>query len=234
MSAAEPGRRAARGPAETAGWEPRGAEPSARGRGDPGTRGGGAAAAAPGSGLPVRDGARAPHTRSRRAARGRPPPPRQRPRAVGEGRGTPAGRAGQTGGGRRYLCQGELDCRSHGVSIMHGRGRKDGRTGPRGGKEAEGQAVGEAGGRASPPNFDNFPPHAAPPRPTGPTGRGGAQSPARESEARNQALTPAALENPVRMERRGGLEAEAAPQRPGECRQNAHLSGLPVLKRAGK
>lgn len=68
-------------------------------------------------------------------------------------------------GGRCYLCQGELGRRSHGVSIMHGRGRKDGRMGARGGEEAEGAARGEAreGGRPGvSPNFDNFPPLARP------------------------------------------------------------------------
>lgn len=71
-------------------------------------------------------------------------------------------------GGQRYLCQGELGRRSHGVSIMHGRGRKDGLTGARGGEEAEGAAGGEArtGGLAGvSPNFDNFPPLARPARP---------------------------------------------------------------------
>lgn len=74
-------------------------------------------------------------------------------RAVGEGTGpgTPADRAWRKGG-RLYLCQGELGRRSHGVSIMHGRGRKDWRMGAQGGEEAEGAAKGEARAseRASP------------------------------------------------------------------------------------
>lgn len=162
VSAVGTGRRAARGPAAGAAarWEPRGEEPRARRTGARARR---PRLAAPAP-APTRDGVRTPHTHSHRAARGQPT--RQRPRAVaGRAGEPPAGRAGPTGG-RRYLCQGELGCRSHGVSIMHGRGRKDGRTGARGGKEAEGQAVGEAGGRASPRTSTTSllpPPRPAPP-----------------------------------------------------------------------
>lgn len=102
-------------------------------------------------------------------------------------------------------------------SCTGGEGRTGGRRPGREGGGGTGRRRGQRPGVS--PNFDNFPLHAAPPRPApprpaGPTGRGGVQSPARESEARNQALTPAALENPVRMEHRDGPEAEAAPWRP--------------------
>lgn len=120
--------------------------------------------------------------------------------------------AGDTGppsrtGRRRYLCQGELGRRSHGVSIMHGRGRKDGRTGARGGEEAEGAVRGEAraGGRASPLTSTTSLLSPAPPRPAPP-------GPARLAPARRhpnpgsgfgaagQEPTPprAACENPAR------------------------------------
>lgn len=116
-----------------------------------------------GSGLPPRSArlGMAPsllHTRTRSRSHYRPPRPGPRetapggepPGGGGGGRpGKPTDRARPTGGWC-YLCQGELGRRSHGVSIMHGRGRKDGRTGVWGGEEAEGAAGGEAraGGRA--------------------------------------------------------------------------------------
>ena len=115
----------------------------------------GAPARALGIGRPARGGEKLPGSVNRRA--------------VGEGAGDTGRRARRTGG-RRYLCQGELGRRSHGVSIMHGRGRKDGRTGARGGEEAEGAAGGEAraGWRASPLTsttslLSSTPPRLAPP-----------------------------------------------------------------------
>lgn len=167
-------------------------------------------------GAPVRDGARAPHTRSRRAARERPP--RRRPRAVG-------GRAGKArwvepGGPAGGVTCVRENCAAAAMVFPSCTGG-EGRTGGQGPGREGGGGTGRRRGRRPgvSPNFDNFPLHAAPPRPApprpaGPTGRGGAQSPARESEARNQALTPAALENPVRMKHRGGPEAEVAPWSP--------------------
>lgn len=178
------------------------------------TRGGGAAAAAP-----TRDGARTPHTLSHRAARGRPP--RQRPRAVGGGPGNPSRssradrRAALPVSGRAGLPQPWC--------FHHAREGKEGRTDGGPGREGGGGTGRRRGRRPGvSPNFDNFPPHAAPPRPAGPTGLGGAQSPARESEPRNQALTLASLENPVRIELWGGRAAEAVPQRPEKFRQDTH------------
>lgn len=87
----------------------------------------------------------------------------------GRGLGWDTGRLSRTGR-RRYLCQGELGRRSHGVSIMHGRGRKDRLTGARGGEEAEGAVRGEAraGGRASPLTSTTSLLSPAPPRPAWP------------------------------------------------------------------
>lgn len=194
---------------EAAGWEPRGAESSARR-----PRGGGAAAAArggegSGSGWRPRSSHALPPGGPRAAAA-------PVPESGGGGPGKPGGssradrRAALPVSGRAGLPQPWC--------FHHAREGKEGRAdGGRGGKEAEGQAVGEASGRASPRTSTTSlftPPRPALPRPAGPTGRGGVQSPARESEAGNQALTPAALENPVRMEHRDGPEAEAAPWRP--------------------
>ncbi|XP_027258080.1 uncharacterized protein LOC103159787 [Cricetulus griseus] len=118
-------------------------------------------------------------------------------------------------------------------------GKKEGRADGGPGREGGGGTGRRRGRRPGvSPNFDNFPPHAAPPRPAPPpprpTGRGGAQSPARVSGARNQALTPAALENPVRMAHRADWRRRRPPQRPEKLRQNAYLSGLLFLKSAGK
>lgn len=130
-------------------------------------------------GAPARDGARAPHTRSRRAARERPP--RQRPRAVGGGPGKPGGssradrRAALPVSGRTGLPQPWC--------FHHAREGKEGRADRgRGGKEAEGQAVGEAGGRASPRTSTTSlftPPRPALPRPAPPAPQAAAARKAR-------------------------------------------------------
>lgn len=139
----------------------------------------------------------------------------------GEGRGTPSGssradrRAALPVSGRAGLPQPWC--------FHHAREGKEGRTDRGPGREGGGGTGRRRGRRPGvSPNFDNFPPPAAPPRPAGLTGRGGAQSPARESEPRNQALTPASLENPVRIELWGGRAAEAEPQRPEKFRQDTH------------
>lgn len=148
--------------------------------------------------LPARDGALPPShshthtrahthtdTRARAPSRSPRPPARAREklpgsvnhRAVGEG-ARDTGRPAHWTGGPRYLCQGKLGRRSHGVSIMHGRRRKDERTGSPGEEEAEGAAGGEAraGGRL--PELRQLPssrpPRPAWPRPPG-AGRGGPQ-----------------------------------------------------------
>lgn len=71
------------------------------------------------------------HTRARadtpaarpRASREQLPGPVKR-RAVGEGAGDTGRPKPEDERARRYLCQRELGCRSHGVSIMHGEGKE--------------------------------------------------------------------------------------------------------------
>lgn len=134
------------------------------------------------------------------------PPGARETARVGEPQdGGGGGRVGDTGrpsrtGGRRYLCQGELGRRSHGVSIMHRRGRKDGQTGARGGEEAEGAVRGEAraGGRASPLTSTTSLLLPAPPRlaPPARRRRGSAQILAPEFELPDRSLTQPHLTPP--------------------------------------